>query len=122
MPKPYQPIKIHLVKKVQIVLLLAKKVTILAKYLDFANIFSIKLAKVLPKQTRINKYAIKSVDNKQLPYRPIYNLGLVELKTLKPYIKTNLANGFIQPSKSSSNILILFVQKPKDSLYLYVNF
>ena len=43
----------------------------------------------------MNKYAIKLEEDKQPSFRSIYNLGPVELKTLKTYIKTNLANGLI---------------------------
>ena len=78
-------------------MLLAEKVIILAKYADFANVFSKKLVEVLLEQTDNNKYTIKSVNAKQPPYRPIYSLSLVELKPLKTYIKTNLANSFIWP-------------------------
>ena len=65
------------------------------EYLDFADVFSKKSGKVLPKRTRINKNAIELEDGKQTPYGPIYNLGPVELETLKIYIKTNLAKSFI---------------------------
>ena len=50
---------IHLAKKVQIALLLAKKVTILTKYLDFANVFLEKLANIFSEQIVVNKYAIE---------------------------------------------------------------
>ena len=40
-------ITIHLAKKAQITLLLAKKVTVLAKYSDFADIFLEKSANIL---------------------------------------------------------------------------
>ena len=50
---------IYLIWETQIVLLNLKKVIILAKYLDFTDLFLKKLAKVVPKQIDINKYAIK---------------------------------------------------------------
>ena len=82
---------------------------IFAKYLDFANVFSLDLASKLPEYTGINNHAIEPVDGcQQLPYRSIYSLGPVELETLKAYIKTNLINGFIRSSKSPSGVLILF--------------
>ena len=59
---------------------------------------------------------------KQLLYKPIYSLGPVELKTLKTYIETNLANCFIQASKSRANALILFVHKLDGSFCLCVNY
>ena len=114
-------ISIHPAWKVQIALLMAKEVTILAEYADFADVFSKKSAKILPKRTSINKHAIKLVDDKQPPYGPIYSLDPVELKTLKSYIETNLANGFIQPSKSPASAPIFFVQKPNGSLRFCVD-
>lgn len=50
---------------------------------------------VLPKYTKINIYAINLKKSKQPLYGPIYSLELVELNTLKTYIKTNLAKDFI---------------------------
>ena len=52
-------ITIHLARKIQIALLFVKKVTILTKYLDFANIFLKKLAEVPLEKTEANKHAIK---------------------------------------------------------------
>ena len=46
----------------------------------------------------------------------------MELETLKIYIKTNLANGFIRPSKSPAGALILFDKKPDGSFRLCVNY
>ena len=50
------------------------------------------------------------------------DLGPVELETLKTYIETNLANGFICPSKSPAGAPILFNQKPDGSLWLCINY
>lgn len=60
-----------------------KAVTVLAKYSDFANVFSKKSAAVLPERTDLNEHTIKLQEGKQPPYGPIYNLKPVELKTLK---------------------------------------
>ena len=46
----------------------------------------------------------------------------MELETLKIYIKINLANGFIRPSKSLAGALILFDRKPDSSLCLCVDY
>ena len=86
---------IYPTRKTQIALVLAEEVKIPAKYSDFTNVFSEDKALVLPKLTKLNQHAIKLQDDKQQPYRPIYSLRPVEIKTLKTYIKTNLANGFI---------------------------
>ena len=82
-----------------------------AEYSDFADVFSPDLASELPEHTGINDHAIELVEGQQPPYGPIYSLGPVELETLKAYIETNLANGFIRPSKSSAGALILFNRK-----------
>ena len=76
-------------------LLLVNKITVLAKYLDFINVFWEKLANILPEQTGANKHAIKLEKGKQPPYGPIHSLGPVELETFKTYIKINLAISFI---------------------------
>ena len=115
-------ITIYPAKKAQIALLLAKKVTVSAKYLDFINVLLEKSLNVFSEQTGVNKHAIKLEEGKQLSYGPIYSLKPVKLKTLKIYIKTNLANGFIRTSKLPAGALILFVSKCNDSFYLYVNY
>ena len=50
---------IYPARKAQMALLLAKKIIVLAKCFDFANVFLKKSANVLPEQTGINKHAIK---------------------------------------------------------------
>ena len=113
---------IYLARKTQIALLLAKKVTIASKYLDFANIFLKKLVNVLLKQTRANKYIIKLEQGKQPLYWPIYNLKPIAFETVKIYVKTNLANDFIRASKLQVGTLILFDCKCNSSFCLYVNY
>ena len=46
----------------------------------------------------------------------------MELETLKTYIETNLANGFIRPSKSPAGAPILFERKLDGSLWFCVNY
>ena len=93
-----------------------------SKYADFADIFSAKLAVELPKYTRINNHAIKLLNDWQPLYSPIYSLKLVELETLKAYIKNNLAKSFIRPSKSLAEASIFFDKKPDGSLRLCVDY
>ena len=76
----------------------------------------------LPENTRMNEHAIELEEGKQPLFGPIYSLGPVELETLKTYIETNLANGFIQPSKSPAGVSILFDRKPNRSLRLCVDY
>ena len=83
-----------------------------AKYSDFADVFSPDLVSKLPEHSGINEHAIELVDGSQQPsYGPIYSLQPVELETLKAYIKTNLANRFIKPSKFPARAPILFDRK-----------
>ena len=70
----------------------------------------------------LNKYAINLEDGKQLPYRPIYSLGPVELETLKTYIKTHMKIEFIRLSESLIGAPILFDKKLDGSLCLCVNY
>ena len=70
----------------------------------------------------MNEHAIELEEGKQPPFGPIYSLGPVELETLKTYIETNLANGFIRSSKSPVGALILFDRKPDRSLRLCVDY
>lgn len=71
---------------------------------------------------RINHHTIKLVDDWQSPYDSIYSFGLVELETLKTFIKNNLANSFIRPSKSPAKTHILIDKKPDRTLQLYINY
>ena len=97
-------------------------VAIPAEYLDFEDVFSKKSATVLPEHTEINTYVIDLEEGKQPPYGPIYSLRPVELETLKTYIETNLANGFICLSKSPASAPILFDKKSNGSLRLCVDY
>ena len=79
-----------------------------AEYSDYNNVFSAENIVELPENTGVNDHAIKLEEGKQPPFRPIYNLGQVELEALKIYIKTNLANSFIQSFKSPAGTPIFF--------------
>lgn len=105
-------------------LLLANEapVAVSSKYSKYADVFFPDFAAKLSAHTRINDHVINLVDSQQPPYSSIYSLGLVKLETLKIYIETNLASGFIQPSKSSAGAPILFVWKLDGNLRLCVNY
>ena len=55
-------------------------------------------------------YAIKRKKGKQLFFVLIYSLKQINLKTLKTYIKTNLANDFICFFKSSVKVPIFLIR------------
>lgn len=90
--------------------------------MDYADVFSKKLAAELPKCSNINKHAITLKLGKQLPYSPIYNFGPMECKTFKTYIEINLANDFIYPSKSLVRASILVIRKTDRSLRLCIDY
>ena len=66
-----------------------------AKYSNYSNIFLAEYTAEFLENIRINKYAIKLKEDKQLPFKLIYTLRPIELEILKTYIKINLANSFI---------------------------
>lgn len=84
-------ILIYFAYKTLITLLMVKKVTIPAQYLDFANLFLNKLAIKFFRHFNINKYLINLKSNKHLYYRLSYSPRLVKLKIIKIYVKINLA-------------------------------
>ena len=115
---------VHSKRQAQVGALLFDKAPtkVLAEYSDYSDVFSVENAAELPENTGINEHAIELEEGKQPPFGPIYSLGPVELETLKTYIETNLANGFIRPSKSPAGAPILFDRKPDRSLRLYVDY
>lgn len=114
----------HLLKKAQIAYLKLDEAStqVFSKYVDYADVFSSKLAIKLSKYTEINNYIIKLLDDGQLPYGCIYSLEPMDLETLKIYIKNNLANNFIRPSKSFVKILIFFDKKPNGNLRWFIDY
>ena len=113
---------IHPAREAQIALLVAEEVKIPTEYSDFSDVFLEEKASILPEVIELNQHAIKLQEDQQPLYGPIHSLGPVELKTLKTYIKTNLANGFIWPSKLPAGAFILFVEKPDGSFRLCVDY
>lgn len=105
----------------QIFLLIAKKITILAKYMDLVDIFSKIVAAKLFEYFAINNYLINLKIGKLLPYWSIYSLSLIEFKIVKTYIKKNLANSFIYPFKFLAKAFIFVIEKPDGSIRLYGN-
>lgn len=92
------------------------------EYADYVDVFSTNLAIQLPENTGMNEYVIELVESKQPSYRPIYSLSLVELETLKTYIKTYLKTEFICPFKSPAGAPIIFDKKPNGSFCICINY
>jgi len=91
------------------------------KYSEFVEVFSKTKADTLAPHRSID-HAIDLEPGCEIPYGRIYNLSEVELKTLKAYIETNLANGFIQRSSSPAAAPILFAKKKDGGLRLCVDY
>ena len=111
-------------KQAQVRALLFDKAStkILAEYSAYSNVFSAENAAKLSENTGINKHVIQQEKSKQPLFELIYNLRLVELETLKIYIKTKLANGFIGPFKFPTRTSILFNRKSNRSFCFYVDY
>ena len=114
----------HFKKQAQIgALLFDKALTeVSAKYSNYSNVFSAENAVELIENTRINEYIIKLKEDKQPLFGLIYSLEPVELEIFKIYIKTNLANSFIWPSKSPAGAFIFFDKKSDRNFHLCINY
>ena len=102
-------IAIYLIRKTQIALLIAKKILVLAEYLDFLDIFSKKKTLILLKITKLNQFVIELQKSQQPFHKPIYSLGLIKLEIFRIYIKINPVNSFIWPLKAPVGTFIFFI-------------
>ena len=91
------------------------------RYKDYVDVFGKDRAETLAPHWPID-HAIDLEPGYKLPYGRIYNLSEFELKTLKAYIETNLASGFIQRSSSPAAAPILFAKKKDGGLRLCVDY
>ena len=92
-----------------------------AVYSEFVDVFCKANAETLAPHRSID-HAIDLEGGLKLTYGRIYNLLEFELRTLKAYIETNLANGFIQRSSSSAAALNLFNKTKDGGLRLCVDY
>jgi hypothetical protein len=91
------------------------------KYQDFANVFNKTNVDKLSEHDSQN-HAIETIENKSLLFESIYNLSIIELKTLREYLDEHLKKKFITSSHSSTRVSILFVKKSSESLRLCVDY
>ena len=91
------------------------------KYVEFSDVFDKVKANKLPAH-RPYDCPIDLQPGKEPPWGPIYNLSPTELEVLREYIDENLANGFIQHSRSPAGAPIFFVKKKDGSLRLVVDY
>lgn len=81
---------------------------ILTEWFNNSDVFLAENITKILKHIGINDHTIELEKDKQPPFGLIYSLELVELETLKTYIKTIFGNNFIWSFKSSFRVFILF--------------
>ena len=94
------------------------------KYYHYADIFDKVKASTLA-QHWLYDCPIHLQPGKEPLWGPIYieeNLSPTKLDVLRAYIEENLANGFIQHSKSPADTTIFFVKKMHKSLPLVMDY
>jgi len=91
------------------------------EYHEFASVFSKTESIKLPEHRKYDM-AIEIEEGKTIPWGPIYSLSEPELKALKSYLDENLAQGYIQPSKSRCSAPIFFVKKKSGELRPVVDY
>jgi len=92
------------------------------EYADFADVFSEEKAAELPPHREGVDLKVELITGGEPPFGPIYPLSPTELAELRQYLKTNLAKGFIRPSKSPAGSPILFAKKKGGELRLCVDY
>lgn len=92
------------------------------EYINFVDVFLSNLAKKLYDYTGIINNATKHFDDKVSSYSPIYSFNLVELETLKIYIKTNLKTVFIHLFWSTARAPTIFNKKSDKTFCLYIDY
>lgn len=90
-------------------------------YKSLAEVFSETQAETLPPH-RKGDHSIDLLEGATPPFGPMYNLSAKELAVLREYLNNNLANGFIQPSRSSAGAPVLFAPKGDGGLRLCVDY
>ena len=90
-------------------------------YQSLAEVFSETQAETLPPY-RKGDHSIDLLEGTTPPFGPMYNLSAKELAVLWEYLDINLANRFIQPSRSSAGAPVLFAPKGDGGLRLCVDY
>ena len=89
-------------------------------YHKFSDVFAMKKADTLAPHQDCN-LKIEIDETAKPPLGPIYSLSQSELTALWEFINENVANGFIQPSKSPFRAPVLFVKKKDGSVLTSVD-
>jgi len=88
---------------------------------DFESVFDYKDIANLPQPVGA-EHPIVLEDGKRPPFRPLYNMSHTELGTLREYLDTAMANGWIRRSESPAGAPVLFVPKKDGTLRLCVDY
>src|SRR6266436_3622911 len=88
-----------------------------AQYHDFRDIFSKEAFDQLPPQ-KVWDHAIDLSPGTELPCSWMFPLSPAEQKELDNFLRENLANGCIHPSKSPMGAPVFFIKKKDGSLHL----
>ena len=91
------------------------------EYHDCLDVFSEEQANTLPPHRKYDQ-GISLQPGTAPPLGPIYGISAPELAEMKTYLKANLANGFIRPSKSPAAAPVMFVSRLDGKLRLVVDY
>jgi hypothetical protein len=91
------------------------------EFREYIAVFDYKDPASLPR-ARGAVHSIPIEEGKKPPFQPLYNLSHTELATLREYLDTALANGWIRRSESPAGAPVLFVPKKDGSLRLCVDY
>ena len=91
------------------------------KYIELSDVFNKVKANILL-GNRPYDCLIDLQPGKEPPWGPIYKLSPTELEVLRKYIDENLANGFIQHSRSPTGAPIFFIKKKDDTFCMVVDY
>ena len=97
------------------------KLSVLPEYRDYTNIFTLEMAKSLPKYSK-HDHRIELEKGKIPPSGPIYPLSRQELDVLYKIVKEMEDSGKISRLSSPAVAPILFVPKPDGSLRLCIDY
>jgi hypothetical protein len=91
------------------------------EYEDYADVFSIEQAGLLPSHHNL-EHRIELENGKMPPFGPIYALAEKEQQKLRKYLEINFQRGLIQYSRSPAGAPIFFAPKKNGKLRLCLDY
>jgi hypothetical protein len=91
------------------------------EYYDYLSVFQEKKKPIQPPH-RHQDYQIPLMDNQIPPFEPLHALDENQLQTLKEYIDSSSAKGWIRSSTSLVAALIHFLRKKDGGLHLCMDY